>query len=860
MLLMHYLEHFVRRPLPAVPADASTPLAERWPAAQVAAVAAAEAIAATAAADVAHDAAITAQTAVDVACAAAVKAAVKAAEVAADAVLASAEAAAETQRQQSQVVPATVADTGTGTDLVPSPTRSRRSGTPQPEVAADVHRDMAVVAAAAAAAATAAATVAVSVASVAEAAARAVETAASLIGEQLAKDVAATAQAVTAATEAGPASLAVARQSRRVAAGARALDSDVTRVLRMRAQGASPHTIAATLNAEGSLTIRGRRWSAQSVVQIHRPPSVSRAALPGVGSSSAGPARATSPLEVLTAVAAPRGPADVGDAERRLAEAERLGRFGTFSWTVATDEVTWSDELYRMFGVEDLDYEATYAGSLQRVHLEDQERVAEAIASVFAGATSYEFDYRAIHPNGTLLWLHVRGEAVRDDDGKPVRLFGTVIDKTAAKMAEQRDRQQSLDLARLASHDSLTGLANRGLLQDRLEHALARRGQVASVMVLDLDDFKAVNDAAGHAGGDRFLVEVASRLLTCVRGADTVARLSGDEFAVIVEDGTPLIVAERILAAFSVPVVVGGRQVTPSASIGIATSDSLTSSNELLMQADVAMYAAKAAGKGRMATFDAAMGNALRMRADLHDALRDAVCSGEIVVHYQPIFDVRTQSLSRVEALVRWQRPEGLLAPIEFLPLAEDTGLIVGIGQEVLRQTCEQMRGWLNEDASRSVSVNVSALQLAETNYAERVLSTLAAADVEPSQFSLEVTETLFLDPTPGLISRLDTLRSFGIRVSIDDFGTGYSSLGRLHTLPIDSIKIDKSFVDLIQEGDEALPIITSIVVMAHALGLDATAEGVETPHQAARLTALGCDYLQGYHFGRPVPAAPEGA
>jgi diguanylate cyclase (GGDEF)-like protein/PAS domain S-box-containing protein len=628
----------------------------------------------------------------------------------------------------------------------------------------------------------------------------------------------------------------------------------------MRARGASPHTIAATLNAEGSLTARGRRWSAQSVVQIHRPPSVSRAALPGATSSPAGPARLTAPLEVLAAVAAPRGPADVGDAERRLAEAERLGRFGTFSWTVATDEVTWSDELYRMFGVEDVDYEATYAGSLQRVHPEDQERVAEAIASVFAGAASYEFDYRAIHPNGTLLWLHVRGEAVRDDDGKPVRLFGTVIDKTAAKMAEQRDRQQSLDLARLASHDSLTGLANRGLLQDRLEHALARRGQVASVMVLDLDDFKAVNDAAGHAGGDRFLVEVASRLLTCVRGADTVARLSGDEFAVIVEDGTPLIVAERILAAFSVPVVVGGRQVTPSASIGVATSDGIMSSNELLMQADVAMYAAKAAGKGRMATFDAAMGNALRMRADLHEALRDAVCRGEIVVHYQPIFDVRTQSLSRVEALVRWQRPEGLLAPIEFLPLAEDTGLIVGIGQEVLRQTCEQMRGWLNEDASRSVSVNVSALQLAETNYAERVLGTLAAADVEPSQFSLEVTETLFLDPTPGLISRLDTLRSFGIRVSIDDFGTGYSSLGRLHTLPIDSIKIDKSFVDLIQEGDEALPIITSIVVMAHALGLDATAEGVETPHQAARLTALGCDYLQGYHFGRPVPAAPDGA
>jgi len=249
------------------------------------------------------------------------------------------------------------------------------------------------------------------------------------------------------------------------------------------------------------------------------------------------------------------------------------------------------------------------------------------------------------------------------------------------------------------------------------------------------------------------------------------------------------------------------------------------------------------------------MAAAARTHLELNDALAGAVRNREIVVHYQPIVDVLAGSLSRVEALVRWQRPDMLIPPGLFLPLAEQTGLIVEIGHDVLRQACVQLRGWLAEDAHRTVSVNVSALQFTKSDYAERVLQVLDVEGVRPSQVVLEVTETLFLCTTAGLIERLDALRARGVRVSIDDFGTGFSSLGRLHTLPIDSIKIDKSFVDLIETGEEDLPIITSMIVMAHALGLDVTAEGVETAHQARRLVELGCDYLQGYHFARPQPS-----
>jgi predicted signal transduction protein with EAL and GGDEF domain/CheY-like chemotaxis protein len=330
--------------------------------------------------------------------------------------------------------------------------------------------------------------------------------------------------------------------------------------------------------------------------------------------------------------------------------------------------------------------------------------------------------------------------------------------------------------------------------------------------------------------------------------------LGGDEFAILLENADAGAVAERVKQALSEPVSIGNRLVVPSASIGIGCNDDGTQDPEqLMLRADVAMYAAKAAGKGRIQAFSADMADAVRERADLESALCQAVPRGEIVVHYQPIIDLNAGSVSRVEALVRWQRPHGLVPPWQFLALAESSGVIKQIGAEVLRQALSTLRNWLSDDLRRSVAVNVSAVQLTTAQFTDDVLHTLQTTGVRAEQLVLEVTESLFLDPEPQTVEQLAALRERGVRVSIDDFGTGYSSLGRLQMLPVDSIKIDKSFVEDLQAGHEDLPILTSMIVMAHNLGLDVTAEGVETASQAHRLVALGCDYLQGYHFARPI-------
>ncbi|HUG84325.1 MAG TPA: EAL domain-containing protein [Euzebya sp.] len=499
-----------------------------------------------------------------------------------------------------------------------------------------------------------------------------------------------------------------------------------------------------------------------------------------------------------------------------------------------------------------------------QLHANHRKRMAAVLAGPVATEPVRALDLTALRKDGSLIPIEVAMWATWHQGQPSVNV--SARDITERKDAEYRAVQQAAALEHQALHDPLTGLANRTLLRDRLGHALARRGRDVAVLLLDLDDFKAVNDLSGHVAGDRLLVEVARRLKGCVRLGDTIARLGGDEFAVVIDQGEPSLLAARILDRLSVPLTIDDRQVIPMASIGIAAGTTGIGIEQLLLQADVAMYAAKAGGKGRVEHFNASMTDAIRMRADLHDALRQAVSRSEIVVHYQPIIDVGAQSVTRVEALCRWQRRDGLLPPSRFLRLAEETGLIIEIGHDVLRQACQQLHGWLSEDEGRTVAVNFSAVQLTEPDLAARVIATLSECGVKPSQLVLEVTESLFLDTTADLIDQLTALRGCGVSISIDDFGTGYSSLGRLHALPIDSVKIDRSFVDLITTSEGDLPIITSMVLMAHALGLEVTAEGVETLAQAERLTSLGCDYLQGFYFARThaaqiaVTAATEDA
>ncbi|MEX2289069.1 MAG: EAL domain-containing protein [Mycobacteriales bacterium] len=481
-----------------------------------------------------------------------------------------------------------------------------------------------------------------------------------------------------------------------------------------------------------------------------------------------------------------------------------------------------------------------------------------ALAALVADALdtgSTSIDQPILRKDGST--VHVSGSVSRINDvaGLPTALVGITRDVSDTARLTQQLREQAEHMAHLALHDPLTGLANRSLLNDRLTRALtSRRKPRVSLLLLDLDDFKSVNDVHGHAAGDQLLVEVARRMSDCVRAEDTVARLGGDEFAFLVEDSDAEPMAQRVLEQLALPVSIEGCRVVPKGSIGIAHSEQSSEAETLLLHADIAMYAAKAAGKGRFAHFDPAMAETVRERAARRDLLSQAVARGEVVVHFQPVMDVHAECLSRLEALVRWQRPEGLVPPLEFLPMAEETGLIIGIGQEVLRQVCDQLHDWLAADRRRSVAVNVSTVQLRDGDFPADVQRLLADCDARPEQLVLEVTESLFLEQTPALVEQLVALRALGVRVTIDDFGTGYSSLGRLQALPVDSLKIDKSFVDRITTGEEDLPILTSMLVMAHNLGLEVTAEGVETAVQAERLIALGCDYLQGYHFARPEP------
>ena len=439
-------------------------------------------------------------------------------------------------------------------------------------------------------------------------------------------------------------------------------------------------------------------------------------------------------------------------------------------------------------------------------------------------------------------------------------------DATPQRRAEEQARQaiaelaeQSEQLKLLAFRDPLTNLGNRALFLDRLEHALHARDRASvSVLLLDLDDFKKVNDILGHQAGDELLVALAQRLNACVRPHDTVARLGGDEFVVLLHgDRDAEAVAGRIVASLSEPIDIHGRSLNPSASLGLSSvDDGPLLGSELMRRADIAMYAAKAEGKNRHLRFRPDMMTDLIVRADVEEGLRHAVDRNEIIVHFQPILAAAEGAMTQVEALVRWQRPTGLVPPLDFIPAAESIGMINEIGQEVLAQACLALRTWLEECDLHSVAVNVSGVQLREKHFAERILAVVAGSGVRPEQLVLEVTESVFLYPGPEVADQLALLRSHGIRVAIDDFGTGYSSLGRLQELPVDSLKVDRTFVDLIKTGTENLPILSSMIDMAHNLGLHVTAEGVETEAQAARLLAMGCDALQGYLFSRPQTAA----
>ena len=426
-----------------------------------------------------------------------------------------------------------------------------------------------------------------------------------------------------------------------------------------------------------------------------------------------------------------------------------------------------------------------------------------------------------------------------------------------AKRAMADLAEQAAQLKALAFQDPLTGLANRKLFHDQLAESL-RDGPAGTVdvLLLDLDDFKEVNDILGHHAGDEMLTEVARRLRSCVRPDDTVARLGGDEFVVLLTGSLePDAVAESIVASLNVPMWIDGTMLRPSLSLGLASAgQDAVAASELLRQADVAMYAAKAAGKNRYMRFEPDMMTALVQRTDMEAGLRIAVDAGQIMVHYQPVISPKLGEVVQFEALARWKRDGEMIPPAQFIPTAERSGLISALGLQVMRHSFIELHPWLAEDAGRSVAVNISGVQLKDCQFAEGVLRLATSCATDPRQLVLEVTESVFFDPDAHVIRQLNVLRDAGVRVALDDFGTGYSSLGRLQELPVDAVKIDRSFVSMVRTGAEKLPILNSMINMAHSLGLTVTAEGIETGAQASYLTNLNCDSLQGYLFSHPEP------
>jgi diguanylate cyclase (GGDEF)-like protein/PAS domain S-box-containing protein len=520
----------------------------------------------------------------------------------------------------------------------------------------------------------------------------------------------------------------------------------------------------------------------------------------------------------------------------------------------------------RLTGFTASEWQAVPGMWLERMHPDDKERVLELHEESNRSGEPFEAEYRWFHRDGSIVW--VRDESlvvIPDADGVPRYWQGVLVDITDEKLADEKRDKLEQELRHQALHDPLTGLPNRTLLGDRLEHALDRLARATTplaMLLLDVDDFKSINDTLGHAAGDALLVQVAERLSASVRPGDTVARLGGDEFAILLEELSSReeaeLVAARVLDALKPALVIGGDETFASASVGLAVDATrLWESQDFMRNADVAMYSAKAGGKGGYAVFEPGMHASLLQRVELEGDLRRALESGEIAVHYQPIVTLGSASIEGVEALARWTHPRrGPVPPNEFIPIAESTGLILALGKSILRQACRQVRAWQLEVPScrhLTASVNLSFKQVVHPELVDEVSEALRESGLAPQHLMLEITESVLMERTEASIERLHALKSLGVMLAIDDFGTGYSSLAYLRRFPIDVLKIDKSFIDGVAGAAEDAGLARAIIRLGESLNLRTVAEGIETEEQLMELGRLGAHMGQGFHLARPL-------
>jgi diguanylate cyclase (GGDEF)-like protein/PAS domain S-box-containing protein len=664
-------------------------------------------------------------------------------------------------------------------------------------------------------------------------------------------------------------------------------------------------------------------------------------------------------------------------SESDLRKAQEIAKLGSWNYDLADGTLSWSEEMFRMFGVSPETFMPNIESLIHLIHSEDRSAMLAWIAACEAGEKPGELEFRAVLPDGTVRVISGRGELVHSADGRPAHLSGTANDITERRLADEglhlarfcidhaaigifrieedgrivevndqacsslgysredlctrmvfdidpdltrewwfehrlglmsdkgsktiethhRRKDGSIypvevtinyleyagrplaysfvtditerkyheeQLRHLATHDELTGLANRTLLLDRLEqtmHYARRSGRLVAVMLLDLDRFKVVNDSLGHAFGDMLLCSVAQRLKQSVREADTVARLGGDEFVILLAEVAEVedagLVAAKILRLLAEPHRLDDREITLTASLGVSlfprdSDDGPT----LIRNADTAMYRAKRNESSTFVFYSPEMNQRIRETLELEGALRQALEREEFCLHYQPKVDLASGRVIGCEALVRWHHPQrGMVSPADFIPLAEETGLIVPLGTWVLKEACRQAKAWQTEGLpSPSVAVNLSARQFRTGNLPRLLQEILQDTHLNPDLLELELTESMVMDDPAAAERTMFSLKDLGVKLSLDDFGTGYSSLNYLRWFPVDSLKIDRSFIRDVATDPSGASVVTSVIDIAHNLGLTAVAEGVETREQLAFLTGCGCDILQGYLFSKPLP------
>lgn len=562
--------------------------------------------------------------------------------------------------------------------------------------------------------------------------------------------------------------------------------------------------------------------------------------------------------------------ASLSENEALLASAQRVARLGSWRWDFASGRSAWSDEVYRILGYQPGDVPPSFASFRARLHPDDVDTARGIIHAMRHRGKAQDIFVRLVLPDGSLRYVQVSMELVRNAAGAPASAFGAIQDVTENKTAEQR-------IHRLASFDRLTQLPNRQrfveIARAALEHA-RRANRMVAFLSLDLDQFKRINDTLGHALGDRLILAVAQRLRESVRTRDAVAqpgaeeegnlaRLGGDEFCLILADvghfQDAAKVARRIVDSMQRPLVVDGRELFVTASIGIAMFPlDGEDTDALVRNADAAMYFAKSQGRNNYQFYGKEMNSRAAERLTIESDLRRAIERGEFELHYQPKLDLRTNRITGVEALVRWRHPtRGLVPPLEFVPIAEESGLIITIGEWVLHEAARQARAW--QDAGlppMHVAVNIATPQFQQTGFLQLVSRILRDTGLEPRRLELEVTESMLMDDRNTTLATLGTLKAMGLRLSIDDFGTGYSSFAYLKQFPVSTLKVDRSFIKDTPEAEDDAAITAAIIAMAHSLRLEVVAEGVETQAQLDFLRQHRCDHAQGYLISRPLPAA----